>query len=134
MTQTASNKKIALFTGKFDFKFKEETTKVSNLINDFHLRSPRGSYFLSENSKTILINKYYFLGGGQIVIYCNLCFISKSISTEHTTQTNNFNRGHPVVCHLTVHLKILSKHNTLLETNLGDQFRSLTDHLHKNIG
>ena len=64
MTQTASNKKIALFTGKFDSKFKEETTKVSNLINDFHLRSPRGSYFLSENSKTILINKYYFLGGG----------------------------------------------------------------------
>ena len=32
----------------------------------------------------------------------------------------NFNRGHPVVCHFTVKLKIPSKHNILLETNVGD--------------
>ena len=33
---------------------------------------------------------------------------------------SNFNRGHALVCHFIVKLKIPSKHNTLLETNMGD--------------
>ena len=42
----------------------------------------------------------------------------KTNNMKHTTKY--FNRGHPVVCHFTVKLKIPSKHNTLLETNVGN--------------
>ena len=45
-----------------------------------------------------------------------------------TGSTCFFNRGRPAVCHFTVELKIQSKHNTLLDINVGDQFRSPADH------
>ena len=38
-------------------------------------------------------------------------------------------RLHGELKYCAVQLKIQSKHNTLLETSVGDWFRSLTDHL-----